>query len=419
MLKLLTIGSLIAALALSACAPAQPSPTAPPARTQAPLGSPTAAPAPSPAAGPIKIGATLPLTGGFAETGKWVEQGYRYWAEEINNKGGLLGRKVELTIYDDGSSPEKAVSLLERLITVDKVDLIAGGYPGTSAAAQMPVAERFKKVYVSMGGHMKSFQQGFKYSFGGPPLMGEWWYEGIWQWLETLPADQRPKKAAAITMNNPIGLAAKTSIYDGLKRLGIELVMDEMYDLPLPDATPLVSKAKSTGADMFLANGSFADGVQTIRAMKALDYNPKIIVQAIGTLVPGWITELGEDGNYVFSGTAMHDKLPFPGVAELNKVAQERFKLPSSPQYFLFGYCWMQTLQKGVEGAGSLDQDAIANYLRTHEIQTIGGKFKFDEKGLPAPYSYATQIINGRAELIWPKEVRTAEPVYPKPAWKK
>ncbi|MDA8189677.1 MAG: amino acid ABC transporter substrate-binding protein, partial [Dehalococcoidales bacterium] len=375
----------------------------------------------SPAASgePLKIGATLPLTGAFAETGKWVEKGYRYWAEELNSKGGLLGRKVELTIYDDGSSAEKAVNLLERAITVDKVDLVAGGYPGTSAAAQMPLAERFKKVYVSMGGHMASFKQGYKYSFGGPPLMGQWWYEGIWQWLATVPADQRPKKAAAITMNNPIGLAVKDSMYDGLKRLGIELVVDEMYDLPLADAAPLVAKAKASGAELFLANGSFADGVQTIRALKTLDYNPKIVIQGIGTLVPGWTTELGDDGNYVFSGTAMHDKLPFPGVADLNKVAKEKFNLPSAPQYFLFGYAWMETLQKGVEGARSLDQDVIANYLRTHEIDTIGGKFKFDERGLPAPYSYATQVINGRPELIWPGAVKTTNPVYPKPAWKK
>lgn len=373
----------------------------------------------APDTSPIKIGATLPLTGPYAETGKWVEKGYRYWEEQINSKGGLLGRQVELIIYDDGSSPEKAVSLLERLLTQDKVDLIAGGYPGTSAAAQMPIAERYKKVYVSMGGHMKSFSQGFRYSFGGPPLMGEWWYEGVWQWLETLPQAERPKKAAAITVNNPIGFAVKTSMYDGLQRLGIPLVMDEMYDLPLADATPLVAKAKQLGADLFLANGIFDDGVQTIRAMKAIQYNPKMIMQGIGTLVPAWTKELGEDGNYVFSGTAIHDQLPFPGVAELNEVARQKYGLPAAPQYFLFGYAWMQTLQKGVEGAGSLDQDAIRDYLRSHPIETIGGTFEFDEKGLPKPYSYATQVINGRPELIWPLEVRTAEPVYPKPPWGK
>jgi len=153
------------------------------------------------AAKPILIGGSLPLTGKFAETAKWIERGYRYWAEEINKKGGLLGRPVKLIIYDDESNASKAVTYAEKAITVDKVDLLFGGYPGTAARAVMPVAEKYKKVYVSMGGHMKSFSQGYTYSFGGPPLMGEWWYLGFIDWMKTIPEKDRPKRAAVYTMN--------------------------------------------------------------------------------------------------------------------------------------------------------------------------------------------------------------------------
>lgn len=367
---------------------------------------------------PILIGGSLPLTGKFADTAVWIKRGYEYWAEEINAKGGLLGRPVKLIIYDDESDKTKAANYLEKAITVDKVDLLLGGYPGTACTAQMPIAEKYKMVYNSMGGHMYSFEQGYKYCFGGPPLMGQWWADGFWGFIGTLPADQRPKKAAILTMNNVIGEACRESIVNGCKKYGVEIVVDDRYDLPLADATPLVSKAKESGADVLFANGFFADGVLTMRACKSLDYNPKAIFQSIGCIIPEWISELGEDGNYVFSGTAMHNKLPFEGIDKLNKVAQERWGI-DAPQYFLFGYCWMQVLQKGVEGAGSLDQDAIANYLRTHTISTIGGDFKFDERGLPEPYMYCTQVINGEVELIYPLNVRTAEPVYPKPEWKK
>lgn len=412
-----------------ACAPAPtPVPTAAPPTaalavqpTQVPAVQPTSVAATQSAASgkPIRIGGTLPLTGGSADTGKWVEQGYRYWAEEINAKGGLLGRPVELSIADDGSSADKAVSLLEKAITVDKVDLLLGGYPGTSAAAQMAIAEKYKMVYVSMGGHMKSFQQGFKYSFGGPPLMGEWWYEGIWQWLASLPADQRPKTMAVFTMNNLVGLAVKGSTDDGAKRLGINIVVNELYDLPLATAEPLVAKAKAANADILVANSLFPDGVAITKAMKALNYNPKLYLEGVGTLIPQWQSELQADGNYALSGTPMHSSLPFPGMKDLNDIAKKRFNEPVAPQYFLFGYAWMQALQRGVEGAKGVDQDAIANYLRSNEISTIGGKFKFDEKGLPSAYNYATQVINGKPELVWPKDVKTADIVYPKPAWGK
>jgi branched-chain amino acid transport system substrate-binding protein len=242
---------------------------------------------------PIVIGGSLPLTGEFAETGTWIERGMKFWAEEINAKGGLLGRPVVFKIYDDESNASKAVTFAEKAITVDKVDLLFGGYPGTAARAVMPLAEKHKHVYVSMGGHMKSFEQGYTFSFGGPPLMGEWWYEGFFQWLETVPADKRPKKAAVFTMNNPIGASLIDSIHRWSKKLGIELAVEEKYNLPLPDATPLIVKAKQLGCDILFANGFFADGVMTLRAAKAMDYNPKAIVQGIGSVIPAWLKELG------------------------------------------------------------------------------------------------------------------------------
>ena len=367
---------------------------------------------------PIVIGGSLPLTGEFAETGKLIERGMKFWAQEINERGGLLGRPVEFKIYDDESNVGKAVTYAEKAITVDKVDLLFGGYPGTAARAVMPVAEKHKYVYVSMGGHMKSFEQGYTYSFGAPPLMGEWWYEGFFQWMETVPADQRPKKAAVYTMNNPVGASLTGSIQKWTKKLGIEIAIDEKYNLPLPDATPLIMKAKQLNCDMLFANGFFGDGVMMIRAAKALDYNPKVILQGIGSVVPAWIKELGKDGDYVFSGTSLYNKLNFPGNDKLNAFAKKEFQIDGYPLYFGFGYAWMQALAQGVEGSKSLDQTKIRDWLKANKIETIAGPMKFDEKGLPDPINFCTQLIHGQVELIWPPNVRTAEPVYPKPAWK-
>src|SRR5690606_2757169 len=217
-----------------------------------------------PSGDPIVIGAARPLTGEFADTGVFVRDGYQAMVEYWNENEGLLGRPVELIIEDDASDPGQAVSLLEKLITVDGVDLVLGGYPGSSAAAQMAVAEQHGMVYVSMGGHMASFEQGFQYSFGAPPLMGQWWYRGFFDFLETLPEDARPTSAAMMTANNPVGAAVREGTLSDLEAAGIELVMDELYDLPLASAEPLVSQAMNSGADLFIANSFFPDGVLTI-----------------------------------------------------------------------------------------------------------------------------------------------------------
>jgi len=368
---------------------------------------------------PIVIGGSLPLTGTFSATGKWVEKGYQFWLDEVTPKGGLLGRPVKLIIYDDKSDAKEAVGLAEKAITVDKVDLLLGGYPGTACTAVMPLAEKYKMVYVSMGGHMKSFSQGYSYSFGAPPLMGEWWYLGFFEWMKTVPADKRPKKAALYTMNNPIGVSLLDSIYKGCKELGVEIIIDEKYNLPLTTADPMITKAKQMKADLLFANGMFPDGVMTLRTCKALNYAPLAIAQGIGSVIPEWTKELGKDGDYVFSGTSWHYKVKYPGNDKIIKVAKEKFNEEEPPLYFGFGYAWMQTLQQGVEGAKSLDNTKIRDWLKTHEVKTIAGNFKFDEKGLPKPFVYLTQVIDGKVELIWPPDMRSHEPVYPKPAWGK
>jgi branched-chain amino acid transport system substrate-binding protein len=367
---------------------------------------------------PIVFGGSLALTGIFAEPGKWVQRGYEYWAEEINAKGGLLGRPVKLIIYDDESSAEKAITLFEKAITVDKVDFLIGAFPGTSAAAVMPVAEKYKKVFNSVGGHMISFSQGLKYVFGGPPYMGQWWTTGLWQYIETLPANQRPKRVAILTMNNVIGLSAREQMVEEAKRLGMRIVVDDKYNLPLTTADALVTKAKQSQADLLFANGFFDDGAMTVRAAKTIKYNPKYIFQTVGCTLPAWVDQLKEDGDYAFSGTVWHARLPFPGSSLLHEVVLKRWNITETPIYFGSGYCWLQVLQRGIEGTKSLDQEKIRDYLKSNEIKTVAGNFHFDQRGLPKPYQYLTQVQKGKLELVWPPEVQTARPIAPKPAWK-
>lgn len=368
-----------------------------------------------PSGEPISIGATLPLTGAFADTGEFVAAGYEDWVEHLNEQGGLLGRPVELTIEDDASDPGRATSLLERLISQDGVDLVLGGYPGSSAAAQMAVAEQYQKVYVSMGGHLQSFEQGYEYAFGAPPLMGEWWYRAFFDFLDQLPDEEKPTSAAMVTVNNPVGAAVRDGTVADLERVGIELVMDELYDAPLASADTLVNEAKASGAELFIANSFFPDGVQIVRSVNALDYRPDALLEGIGTLIPSWSDELGAEGNYVISGTAMHPDLPFSDVETLAELSQERYGTDEAPIYYMFGAAWAQVLGLGVEGAGSLDDTEIRDWLQSNEIETIGGPFTFDERGLPEPYSYATQVLDGVPELAWPPDVATTEPVYPIP----
>ncbi len=368
---------------------------------------------------PVKIGGSLPGSGIHAETSKWVKLGYEAWLEDINKRGGLLGRPVKMTIYPDQGTPEDAVMYYERAITVDKVDLLLGGYPGPSVVALMPLAEKYGKVLVGMGGHMKSFEQGYTYSFGTPPLMAEWIYLPIAGILDDLiPKAEWPKSIALLIANNVMGLAGRANIIKVMEERGVKVAMEETYNLPLNDATPLVSRAKGRGAEFLCCLSFFDDGIMIMRAAKALNYNPKLIFHQIASIVPAWMKELGEDGNYVANSTFWHARLPFPGNNEINEAAKARLGIPGGPLFFGFGYSWMKTLELAVQGAGTLDNTKIRDYLRSAKFDLPYGRgITFDKKGLPTPFCFATQTTAGRVEILWPKSIATTKLVYPRPPW--
>jgi branched-chain amino acid transport system substrate-binding protein len=370
---------------------------------------------------PIKIGGSLPLTGLNAEQSKYVKAGYEYWAEDVNKRGGLLGRPVKLIMYDDEGSPDKAVTYYERAITVDRVDLIFGGYSGPVNVALMPLAEKYKMVFVGQGGHMKSFEQGFTYSFGSPPLMGEWSYLSVAGLLDDLiPKKDWPKSASLLTMNNVIGLSSIPTVVKSLQDRGVKISVNETYNLPLSDATALVSRSKGTGAEFLIVQGLFDDTVMIMRAAKAMRYNPKIIWNILASRIPAWMKELGEDGNYVLANNFFPSGLPYPGNDRIVEGAKAKFGTPNPPDFFAIGYSWMYSLEVGVQGAGTLDSTKIRDYMRSRPLDLPFGKgVRFDSRGLPPPYNYTVQTNGGKNEIIWPKEVATSKLVYPRPDWGK
>jgi len=376
---------------------------------------------PTSAGNPIKIGGSLPLTGIYSETAKWVKHGYDSWVEDINKRGGLLGRPVKMIIFDDESSADKAILYYERAITVDNVDLVSGGYPGAANVALMPLVEKYGKVFVGMGGHMKSFEQGYTYTFASPPLMSEWTYISLSKVVEDLiPKQEWPKSIAILTANNVMGLSARGNMIKAMEGLGVKVEVDETYNLPLSDATPLVSKARGKRAEILCCLSFFDDAVMIMRAAKAMNYSPSLIFQQTVATLPAWMKELGEDGNYVTNSAFWSPELPYPGNKEINEAAKSRLGIPVPPTHFGFSYGWMKTLELAVEGAGTLDDKKIMDYLRSHKFDLPYARgITFDSRGLPPPFNMAVQTSSGRYKIVWPKEVATTKFVYPRPPWSK
>jgi len=293
--------------------------------------------------------------------------------------------------------------------------------PSIPFGAVMPLAEKYKKVFIGQGAQMQSFERGYTYSFGSPPLMGIWGNMALTGVIEDLiPKTDWPKTMAVLAMNDLASQPKRLAILKWAEERGIKVVVEESYNLPLSDATPLVNKAKAKGAEVLACFSAFDDGVMITRGCKTTRYNPKIIFHQIASRFPAWMKEMGEDGNYVIAEAFWAPDLPYPGNNEINRAAKEQFGLPRAPDFFALGYCWMKTLELGVQGAGTLDNTRIRDYLRSTQFDLPYGKgIIFNKKGLPPPFCFTTQTTGGKVELVWPKEVATTKLVYPRPDWNK
>lgn len=369
------------------------------------------------AAEPIRIGATASLTGRYAESGKYYEQAYRLWEEQVNAQGGLLGRPVEVTIYDDKSDPDTGVSLYERLITVDNVDLILGPYTSTVINPVSAVAEKYRKLFLQGGGNSAAlFERGFKYMFLTLPGLADDFPRMMVEFVKELPEVERPETAAVVYLDN----LAMVSEADGLKvdlaELGINVVYEEKIPENVTDLTTTLAKVKQSGAELVFAHFFLPQGVLAVRAAKQVDYAPKAMWFSVGPALTDWAETLKTDGNYIWGSTMFSAKANIPGLAEF--VTAFRDKYGQEPGYHAAGaYAAAQILAEAVRSTGSLDDDVLRDYVAQNEFQTVIGALSWDEAGRPKPNILLIQWQDGKQEIIRPALAATAQPVYPMPSW--
>lgn len=358
---------------------------------------------------PIKIGCTISQSGRYADSGSYYVEAYRMWEEDVNAAGGLLGRPVELIIYDDESSAEKGVSLYEKLITVDKVDLILGPYSSTIVYPVAKIAEKYKMVMLQGGGTAKKiFEAGFKYMFLTLPGFSEQHAIGLFEYFRTLPRGEIPSKVAIIYGDRSASIANASSWRSLATLLGMWIVVDEKYPPDVTDLSPLISKAKEAGAGILFAGTYYPDAVLIARTIAELDYRPKYVALTAGVSMYEFGEDLGALADGIMGTAWWHDTVPF--ARDWVKRYKERWgRLPD--YHSAAAYAAAQILEKAVRETGSLDNDMLRDYIATHSFDTvIALGMSFDERGAPGYNMLTLQWQDGELEVIWPPEAQTAQP---------
>lgn len=358
----------------------------------------------------IVLGCSLPLTGAFSAFGRYWVDVYKFWEEEVNAKGGLLGSKVRMIIYDDRSDSSTAVSLYTKLITVDKADLLVGGFTIPTLAV-MPIAEKYKMLFVQGGTSPTSIINRGNYKYIVTTLTTDVaWADALWEWLATVPPAQRPKRAAFVQQINPFlqGIVAATS--PKAKDLGIEVVITETFASDTQDFTAMLQKLKAANIDLLFGANNYPAGLSMMRTLAEVQYQPKVVYMAVGPTVPEWVKDLGARTDKVFTTTPYWRTLKGGGNEAFVKAIEAKYGYPP-PRDSGQGYTTLQVLQQAVEGTKTLDQDKLREFIAKNEFATVSGMLKFDEKGYARAPSYLMQIQNGQQAIVYPAVVKSADPI--------
>ena len=372
-------------------------------------------PVPAGAQTPIKIGASMSVTGTYAKPGSYQKEGYDVCIDELNAKGGLLGRKVELVIYDDQSQPATAVRLYEKLITEDKVDAVMGPYSSAVSEAVANVTEKYKKVMVApLAATTSIFKKGRKYIF-----MVITPAENYLDGLIDMAAKRGLKTVAIINEDTLFPKASAAGTAEAAKKRGMQVVLQEAYPKGNTDFSALLVKIKAANPDVIAAGTYFDDAVAITRQMKELNVNPKMFGLTVGGDLPEFYDLLKQNAEYVYGSTQWDESLPYPGQKEFLTAYKKKFK--HEPSYHsAAGYAGCLLYADAVKKAGSLDADKVREQLLKMETRTAFGDYKVEPDGFQVAHKMVMlQWQDGKRVIVWPDDLSNGKPRYPTPEWGK
>jgi branched-chain amino acid transport system substrate-binding protein len=355
----------------------------------------------------ILVGAPLSLTGIFAMDGQEQRWAYEQAIAEVNGKGGIYvkgaGKKlpVKLVIADDESEPAKVAAALEKLIKMDKVDLMLSTHSGPLNMAGAIVAEKYKKFYMMTTcwpflWEPKNFKWSALFFFtagGGAEVPFKIW--------ATLPEKDRPKKPALVMEDSLDGKGFGEGFKAHAKKYGYTFAVDEPWAIGAKDYSAQILKMKANNVDAILLFGAPTDCITLVRQIKEIGLNVKYLHGWKGTWTGEFYTALGKDSNYILCDGFWSEDYPYPGVKELAKKYYEKYK-KHSVSIGAF-YANAQILFKAIERAGSTDSAKVRDQVFGGTFKgTVMGDLKFNPKGLALFESTASQWWDGKQMLVYP-----------------
>jgi len=353
----------------------------------------------APSGPPVRIGSTLALTGPLSPTALIHKIVGEIYVDQLNKKDGLLGRPVEWVLLDDQSKPDQARTLYERLITVDRVDLVLGPYATANILSAMAVAERYQKILIH-------------HTFGIPTLAKYERHFPAWalgpEPGKTVPnllydalagSGRMPKTIAVVTNKFPSLHFMSVGARDVATQRGINVALYLEYEFGTRDFMPIATRIKEVNPDFIWVGAIGTDGNMLLDAFKKIDYTPRghfYLYPSPGPLVQA------PEGRFALAAN--------PAAAEFVKTYHERAAKAGLPYQVVevqaaASFVAWQVLEAAITATKSLDDKVLGQWLKSNRVDTITGRVRFDgPNNYGDDLSKIKQVQDGKWVVVWPKE---------------
>jgi branched-chain amino acid transport system substrate-binding protein len=348
-----------------------------------------AIPAAAQSANPIKVGFSMALSGGLAGGGKAALLAYQIWAEDVNARGGLLGRKVELVFYDDQSNPSAVPSIYTKLLDVDKVDLLLSGYATVPTAAAMPIVIQRKKLFLSLfalaANDEFKYNRYFQLQPNGPNAKFEL-SKGFFEIAAAMTP--KPQTVALVGADAEYPKLALEGARENAKQAGIKIVYDRAYPSSMVDFTPIIRSIKATNPDLLFMATYPTDSVGMISSIHEIGFSARLVGGGmIGLQFAAFKQKLGPMLNNIvcYDLYVPEPTMKFPGIEQFLVRYRERAAQAGVDPLGIyippFAYSEVQILEAAINAVGSTDDQKLADYIRSSSFKTVVGDIKFGARG--------------------------------------
>jgi branched-chain amino acid transport system substrate-binding protein len=366
------------------------------------------------AGAPVRIGVSLGLSGTYSAIATLQSKSFRLWEKHVNERGGLLGRPVQMIIHDDTSDPEVAKKIYENFIKTDKVDFVFGPYSSAITGAVAPITEAHGYPMLAPGAASDElWKRGYTHLFGTIPPAGRY----TTGFLEIL-SRARFERIAVVYADD----AFSVSLAEGTKRwageFGLTLTLFQKIVKGTADLTDAARAAQNSGAQALLVAGHFEESVNMRRALKKIGWTPAAYYASIGPGLDSYLTAVGSDAEGTFSTSIWEarEDLKLPGSAEFLRAFVLAYGEKPSYQAAQ-AYAAGEILEQAVRKAGSLERAAVREALAQLDTIVLIGRYVVDRTGMQTKrIPLIIQWHKGKREVVWPPEVRTASPLLDKKA---